>query len=336
MLRNLTSKMNRRRILLLIAVSTGILVWCLLRPSTGLPREVAAIGGRFENVNSDIPSGTRALNPLSYLDAVVRIASRKSRYSAWIDFSRSRVTDEWLTEHGESFQQYPIHSLYFFRCSVSDAGLRALPKLPELSILDLSGTSVTDLSAETVSNFPNLDQILLANTKITDETIRILAVPQRFRAITINGEVLTDAAIISLAAMPQLSALGLNRVNSEELSRVSKLRNVTYLTLRGAGDDLVPMILKLNQLQTLILEDSRLSSESLRRIRQGLPKVDVRDSYMSAEESTDSGLYEQIQLQGYLIRLFLISAILVVGYMVRVMYGIGRRLWFRRRRESAT
>jgi hypothetical protein len=154
MLRNLTSKMKRRRILLLITVSVGILMWCLLRPSTGLPREVAAIGGRFENNNLDIPSGTRAL--------------------------------------------------------------------------------------------------------------------------------------------------------------------------------------KQNQLQTLILEDSRLSSESLGRIRQGLPKVDVRDSYMSAEESTESGLYEQIQLQGYIKRLLLISAILVVGYMVRVSYGIGHRLWFRRRRESAS
>jgi uncharacterized membrane protein/mono/diheme cytochrome c family protein len=67
--------------------------------------------------------------------------------------------------------------------AVTDAGIAALPELPELRRLDLSSTRVGDEAARRIARLSSLATIVLVGTRVSDEGLNALAKSTSLRAI---------------------------------------------------------------------------------------------------------------------------------------------------------
>jgi hypothetical protein len=88
---------------------------------------------------------------------------------------------------------------------LTDAGLCALSRMPQLRQLDLSGCAVGDRGLEVLSELPALETIGLAWTGVTDAGAAHLARCQRLRRVDLQGTRSGDGAIAALADKPALS-----------------------------------------------------------------------------------------------------------------------------------
>ena len=89
--------------------------------------------------------------------------------------------------------------------SVTDAGIRQLPSLPELRCIDLDNTNITDVSMGELSKMPNLEELWIESTRISDAGIQLLQQIATLRFISIVDCDISEAALDDLeAAIPDI------------------------------------------------------------------------------------------------------------------------------------
>ena len=93
-----------------------------------------------------------------------------------IDLRKSRATDNDLA----SVRQFASLDRLTLPPSITDAGLRQLEGLPNLTSLDLQNTQVTDQGLVVLKTMPKLAQVYLHGSKVTPEGEKALqaALPQ--------------------------------------------------------------------------------------------------------------------------------------------------------------
>jgi len=92
---------------------------------------------------------------------------------------------------------------------VTDAGLKELAPLKNLSTLDLSGTAVTDAGLKELAPLKNLTSLDLFRTAVTDAGLKELAPLKHLTSLNLAHTKVTDAGLKELAQLHNLTSLDL-------------------------------------------------------------------------------------------------------------------------------
>ncbi|MCE9544777.1 MAG: hypothetical protein K8T25_04560 [Planctomycetia bacterium] len=90
--------------------------------------------------------------------------------------------------------------------SLSDNGLRYLPKFPALHTFDASNTAITDKGLHNMRTAPALQNLSLRYTQITDKGLAHLKNIKTLTTLNLEGTAVSDQAILDLKqAIPGLT-----------------------------------------------------------------------------------------------------------------------------------
>ena len=120
-------------------------------------------------------------------------------------YCRENITDAGL--HAIAEKCHKLTSLNLIRCkNITNAGLQAIPEnCPNLTTLNLSYTNITDAGLKEIAKLKQLTTLDLANSHITDAGIR--AIPENCPKLTYLDlrycEMITDEGLTQLrTALP--------------------------------------------------------------------------------------------------------------------------------------
>lgn len=161
------------------------------------------------------------------------------------------LTGKTLTEsdYQNIGRQLMLRRLILANTPTADAHLPHLTRTPALEYLDLGGTQVTDAGLKTIGNLPMLSHLSLARTGITG--LKGLS-RLRLSTLDLSDTKITDAGLESLGeAGEQLRELDLSKT--------------------AVGDDSLPFLKRLRQLETLRVGGTKISERGIGELRTAIP-----------------------------------------------------------------
>jgi Leucine-rich repeat (LRR) protein len=141
----------------------------------------------------------REANLLHALHQATGVGNKRPAKPA--DVTQTRVTDAGLKE----LAALPnLTALDLSGCAVAGPGLRDLARVPNLSALNLSRTPLTDATLKDLAGCAKLASLNLDNTKVTDDGLKGLAPLKSLTAISVRGTRVTDDGLkgINLDVQP--------------------------------------------------------------------------------------------------------------------------------------
>lgn len=283
---------TQRRVFLFACFVVVLIFWFWAQPQ--VPKEeVESVGGNYAEQNLDLPAGMSGWSWSGVVHGLYQTARGKERKAVTISFFDIDVTDEWLSRIAAAMSELPIHSLGFRRTRITDHAIADIAELKSVAMLDLAETSITDLSMPTIRRMPNLQMVDLTITDVIQSGVSHLADHSMLRYLHVDGDVLTRETVTHLVAMPRLSSLGITAFNGDQLGRPAEVKKLRALSLTAVTDEALPIIF---QLKILVLNDSGLSPDSVARIREKFPNLDIQQR-MSFETASELGVYERLDFQ---------------------------------------
>ncbi|PQO47298.1 hypothetical protein [Blastopirellula marina] len=127
----------------------------------------------------------------------------------------------------------PTVDLALGRTSVTDAGMAAIGKLPQLDWLDLTGTRVTTRGVQQLQT-PQLRDLGLGGTATTDDATPTIAKLSNLGELDLSGTAITDAGLkpLSQLAKLQILRLAVTRVTDAGLAELARCAQLRALDLR--------------------------------------------------------------------------------------------------------
>ena len=159
---------------------------------------------------------------------------------------------------------------------VTDAAFVELAHLPKLTTLFLDRTSVTDLGLAQIRGVSHLRELSLCRLPISDTGLANVRGLPNLRSLRLCETRVTDAGLASLADMPHLDMLALENtaVTKKGLVALERLKTLKILSLRGLYhlDDLaVPTLVHLQGLLKLDIRDCHISENGFAALKAALP-----------------------------------------------------------------
>jgi Leucine-rich repeat (LRR) protein len=144
-----------------------------------------------------------------------------------------------------------------------------LAKMPDLAVLDLSGTRISDKGLRALKPAPGIVDLNLAFAElITDEGTSALRGWKKLKRLNLRGTKITDNTLEAVALVPTLESL-----------------DVGFAQLTDAGLDHLTVMANLRELS---MGGNKLTDASLQFLRQ-MPRITALD--VSGAQRTDSGLW---------------------------------------------
>jgi hypothetical protein len=143
--------------------------------------------------------------------------------------------------------------LYFRGTALTDAGLKEIKDLKNLTALDLCQTQVTDAGLKELKDLKNLTALDLCDTKVTDEGLK------------------------ELKDFKNLATLQLYNTRVTDLKELKELKNLTRLNLGGSRvtDEGLKELKGLKNLTFLILTATKVTNGAVGELQQALPKCKI-------------------------------------------------------------
>lgn len=243
------------------AAAAALIGWRLYQPYR-LQREVRALGGLVEF--HDTRTGPLLLNPfVRGRKATELILEGLPIGDTWladhpelgrlpglsINLSGTRVTDAGLKQLATMTE---ITGLVLTDTQITDSGLVELGGLPKLMFLDLSGTRVGDQGIASLRECKDLP-ILWLGTESTDASLRYLAEwKQGLNQLSLEGTQVTDEGLRLLQNVPHQNLrhliLGGPNMTDAGLVHLRGLKSLRSIELRGEGfsDAALPLLADLS------------------------------------------------------------------------------------------
>jgi internalin A len=215
-----------------------------------------------------------------------------------------------------------LTTLELFQTPVTDAGLKELAPLKNLTELNLYNTRVTDLGLKELASLKNLTTLDLSSTKVTDAGLKALAPLKNLTELNLSSTKVTGAGLKELAPLNNLTTLGLGdaKVTDAELKELTPLKNLTTLDLASTKvtDAGLKELTLLKKLASLVLAGTKVTDAGLKELApfKKLASLDLSDTKV-----TDAGLKALAPLKN-LTTLDLIST-QVTDTSLRVLREIG-------------
>lgn len=124
------------------------------------------------------------------------------RKLAWLDVGFTKVDDELFSQT----TPYPwdIAKLSLESTAITDASIKSIAQMRNLTELDLSGCKVTDAGLELLAKHPTLKQLWLTNTQVTDRSIDVLASIPKLERLEASGSLSVEGYQELLKKKPRL------------------------------------------------------------------------------------------------------------------------------------
>ncbi len=183
-----------------------------------------------------------------------------------------------------------------FGClKVTDAGLRELRGLKNLTGLDLGFTQVTDVGLKELKNLKNLTTLNLNFTQVTDEGLKELKDLKNLATLYLMGTKTTGRGLKDFKNLTTLYLFE-TRVADEGLKELKDLKNLTMLTLNftQVTNEGIKGIKDLKNLTTLSLSSTRVTDAGLKEIKDLKNLVSLA---LIGTNITDEGLKELKELK---------------------------------------
>ena len=131
----------------------------------------------------------------------------------------------------------PVIGVNLFGRKVTDAGLKELAGLKNLTTLGLGDTEVTDAGLTELAALTNLTQLSLYGTGVTDAGLKQLAPLKNLTSLDLSGTGVTDAGLKELTVLKNLTSLGLvgTKITDRGIKVLAEFKNLTSLLLYGSG-----------------------------------------------------------------------------------------------------
>lgn len=188
-----------------------------------------------------------------------------------------------------------VEHITFRGTDMPDAELWPLSGVRSLKTLELQGPRFTDGALDPFVNVPGLEELYLVCPRMTDAvTERIERMPSLTKIVILDGSV-TDAGLRRLAKLPRLRGLylglaGTPGVTDQGLSHLcghKALRKLAIYEGRGISDVGVEHLATLSQLESLKINDTRVTDEGLKDLAR-LRHLHTLDLFCA--KVTDRGL----------------------------------------------
>ncbi len=201
-------------------------------------------------------------------------------------YGNTKVTDAGLKELGALTNL----TLLEFPCSnLTDEGLKALTPLTKLTALDLSNANITGSGLKHLAGIKNLTSLRLQNAKVNNAALKELASFKKLATLSLNGTAVTNAGLKELAPLQNLATLDLTgiRVNDAGLRELAPLKNLNSLDFWAnlVTDESLLILREINLLHALVLATGK---DGIRpKSADEVIKLELRDT-----KTTDAGLKE--------------------------------------------
>ena len=159
-----------------------------------------------------------------------------------------------------------------------DKALQHVPHLIHLSSFDASRTPIRDEQLKQVGTLSGLEALTLTSTSISDAGMAHLAPLKKLQALHLTGTKVSSSGLNALSSLDGLKVLDLSETAvSGNLGQLSSLPQLDWLVLRNLTleGDALGELAGCEQLRRLSLEGSQYDQESLEKLRQSLPTIDV-------------------------------------------------------------
>jgi Leucine-rich repeat (LRR) protein len=147
---------------------------------------------------------------------------KKYGYLGYLDFSESlkeleasKAVPAFTAERWKPGMLEPLPAptsafgLYLGETDITDAGLKVVAKLQQLTMLVLVGTQITDAGLKEVAKLQQLTKLDLSYTQITDAGLKEVAKLQLLTWLNLSETQITGASLKELAKLQQLTSLNL-------------------------------------------------------------------------------------------------------------------------------
>ncbi|OYP38196.1 hypothetical protein CGZ80_02930 [Rhodopirellula sp. MGV] len=182
-----------------------------------------------------------------------QLTNGRSGSGSKVQFVESQIDDDALQLLDASDDW--LKTLTVDRGRITDEGMRAVARLPELIHLRLRESPITDAGLREIAQHPKLQILNLPQSMVTTEGVR------------------------ELAQLPSLKnlRLGSERLGPEVADAISKLESLRTLHLIGVpiNDDGLKQIATLPRLSSLYLDDAEVSGEGWDWFQENHPKIHV-------------------------------------------------------------
>ena len=173
-----------------------------------------------------------------------------------------------------------VRTLTLNYTKISDAGLKEVAKLPNLTSLDLMYCKqITDAGLKELVKLKELATLILTGTKITDTGLKEVIQLKQLEVLYLRSAQISDAGLKELAKLSNLRMLdlGTSQITDAGLKEVAKLQQLKELRLDGteATDAGLSKLVKLQLLTTLNLLDTKVTKECVAELQKALPDCNI-------------------------------------------------------------
>lgn len=223
-------------------------------------------------------------------DNLERLASARTIETLWLQ--STRVTDEGLSAikrmealrsldlcggklGDEAMRRIAANSrltrLHIENIRLTDDGVLALSHASTLETLHIIGAEITDKGIEHLVALKRLSSLALRRTKISSSALISLGNMKELRDVSLGGVALRDEDVVHLTrlALEQLDLMNTS-LDDWAAQQLSQIRSLKFLCLSGDGvtDDGIAFLGQLEQLETLMLDDTAVTECGVRRLKE--------------------------------------------------------------------
>lgn len=214
-------------------------------------------------------------------DEALKVAARIKSLRK-LSVNECGVTDAGM-RHLESMTELTELSLGHNR--ITEIGLNSLARLKKLRLLELNGypsiqsdmSAITDDGLQQLSELQNLEMLGLSGLKVSGANLKF----PKLKELHLTGQQVNDAALEKIAAHQNLRVLGLpfTSVTDRGMEHVARLRDLRRISLAGdfITDAGVAHLKGLQRLESIELRLSKVSDKSLEHLAaiKSLTRVDL-------------------------------------------------------------
>jgi hypothetical protein len=145
---------------------------------------------------------------------------------------KSCVCEDWRHDGKTGIRRlYCVRSLFFPR--VTDETILGLPPIPFSVGLDLESTGITDAGMKQIGGLENLTSLDLTGTAVSDVGLKELARARKLLRLNLRATRVTDAGLKEVVKLTNLASLKLSStaVTDAGLQELTKLKNLRVLNL---------------------------------------------------------------------------------------------------------
>lgn len=168
-----------------------------------------------------------------------------------------------------------LERLVLAQGKITDAGLKPLEGLLQLTFLNLSRTQITDAGLEHLQDLTHMNWLSFDGTSVNGSGFRHLKNLTALQYLDLDGTQITDAGIRSLAGLPKLRELDIadTKVTDSGLECFKKFPQLRALKLDGTRitDAGLKHLMGLPRLESLNLGETDVTSEGIAELQLALP-----------------------------------------------------------------